>query len=94
MYYIRWEERIKIGTSSRPAQRLAAIWHQELLAFERGGRTLERQRHEQFADLREGGEWFRADPILLAHIASIGRGIPPWDAYARWVAEALRACVS
>ena len=94
VYYLRWDRRIKIGTSSRPRQRLAAIWHHELLAFERGGRAREQERHRQFADLREGGEWFRADPVLLDHVAEIAGDVPPWDAFARWTADALRATVS
>jgi len=55
VYYLRYADRVKIGTSTNPRQRLAAIWHDELLAFERGGRALERERHRQFAELREGG---------------------------------------
>ncbi|MBF4562725.1 GIY-YIG nuclease family protein [Microbacterium sp. VKM Ac-2870] len=94
VYYLRWEQRIKIGTTRQPRQRLAAIWHQELLAFEPGGRTLERARHEQFAHLRAGGEWFRADPELRAHAAAIAGDVPPWHRYARWVADALRGAVS
>jgi hypothetical protein len=90
VYYLRWRDRIKIGTSSNPRQRLAAIWHETLLAFEPGGRTLERRRHQQFAELREGGEWFRADPALLAHIATLPGAADPWGAYARWVSAALR----
>ncbi|MBP1079019.1 hypothetical protein JOD63_002987 [Microbacterium terrae] len=91
VYYLRWEQRVKIGTSSQPRQRLAAIWHQELLAFERGGRMLERERHAQFADLREGGEWFRADPVLLAHARALAGDRDPWHSYARWLAEAFRS---
>ena len=94
VYYIRWNERIKIGTSAHPAQRLAAIWHHELMAFELGGRARERLRHEQFAALREGGEWFRADPVLLAHIQAIAGDTPPWHRYARWMADALGRIVS
>ncbi len=94
VYYLRWEGRMKIGTSANPRQRLAAIWHQELLAFERGGRTLERSRHEQFAHLRESGEWFRAEPELMEHVARLSAGTPPWDSYARWMADALRRNVS
>lgn len=89
VYYVRWRERVKIGTSAQPRQRLAAIMHEELLAFERGDRALERARHARFAHLREGGEWFTAAPELLAHAASLARGVPPWDRYARWVAESL-----
>jgi len=90
VYYLRWRERIKIGTSHRPRQRLAAIRHEELLAFERGGRSLEQQRHREFADLREGGEWFRADAALRHHVADLAGDVSPWDRYARWVSEAYR----
>ncbi|MCT9819524.1 GIY-YIG nuclease family protein [Microbacterium sp. W1N] len=90
VYYIRWGDRVKIGTSRQPRRRLAVLWHEELLAFERGGRMLERRRHLEFAELRLGGEWFAADPRLLAHIAEVGGGADPWPAYARWFADALR----
>ncbi|MEZ3160617.1 GIY-YIG nuclease family protein [Microbacterium sp. BWT-B31] len=90
VYYLRFAERVKIGTSSQPRMRLAAIRHEKLLAFERGGRGLERARHAQFAHLREGGEWFTADAALLAHAQALASGADPWDAYARWFSEALR----
>lgn len=93
VYYLRWADRIKIGTTHRPRQRLAAIMHEELLAFEPGARDVEQRRHREFADLREGGEWFTAAPPLLAHIATLGGEppVPPWHAYARWVAQAYGA---
>lgn len=91
VYYLRYAERVKIGTSTNPRQRLGAIWHDELLAFERGDRTVERARHAQFAELREGGEWFRAAPALLAHATALAGGVDPWHRYARWLSDALRA---
>lgn len=90
VYYIRQGERIKIGTSRSPRQRLAQLWHERLLAFEPGGRDVEHARHESFAALRVGGEWFRAEPELLAHIAALEPADDPWDDYARWVSAALR----
>lgn len=94
VYYLRWHDRIKIGTSSQPRRRVAAIRHEELLAFEPGDRVVERARHAQFAHLREGGEWFRADAELVAHANRLAAGGSPWEHYARWVAEALRRTVS
>lgn len=94
VYYLRWHDRIKIGTSAQPRRRLAAIVHEELLAFEHGDRTVERARHAQFAELREGGEWFRATDDLLRHTTMLAAGTPPWHAYARWMADALRRNVS
>lgn len=89
VYYLRYADRIKIGTSARPRRRLSAIRHEELLAFELGGRALEQQRHREFADLREGGEWFHAAPDLRSHIAALECD-DPWRSYARWVSAALR----
>lgn len=90
VYYLRHGDRVKIGTTASPKQRFQAIWHEQLLAFERGDRTLERRRHEQFAaDRFEGSEWFRMSPELAAHVASVAAGVAdPWDRYARWVSEA------
>lgn len=90
VYYLRCGERIKIGTSANPRRRLAAIWHDELLAFERGDRRLERRRHEQFAPERlDRTEWFRPSARLLAHVETARGGAEDvWDLHARWVSEA------
>ncbi|MCR2818435.1 GIY-YIG nuclease family protein [Microbacterium sp. zg.Y1090] len=90
VYYLRFDARVKIGTTWRPRQRLAAIRHEELLAFERGARALEQQRHREFGDIREGGEWFTLDESLAAHIAAVRAAGDPWTLYSRWLSEALR----
>lgn len=90
VYYLRFDQRVKIGTSRRPRQRLASIRHEELLAFEPGGRAVEQQRHREFAAIREGGEWFTLTDELRAHIGAIRREGDPWLLYARWVSRALR----
>lgn len=91
VYYIRFGERIKIGTSANPRQRLATLWHDEVLAFERGDRALEQRRHGKFAAHRLGrSEWFAAHDDLLAHIRIVAAGIDdPWALHARWRSEAL-----
>jgi hypothetical protein len=91
VYYLRHGDRVKIGTTSNPRQRFAAIWHEQLLAFELGDRRLEQRRHAQFASDRfDGSEWFRMSRPLRRHIASVARGTDdPWDRYARWVSEAI-----
>jgi len=91
VYYLRQGDRIKIGTTASPRQRFQAIWHEQVLAFERGDRHLERRRHQQFAEDRfAGSEWFRTTPRLEEHIALVAAGVSdPWELYARWVAEAL-----
>ncbi|HTL42617.1 MAG TPA: GIY-YIG nuclease family protein [Pseudolysinimonas sp.] len=91
VYYLRHGDRVKIGTTANPRQRFSAIWHEQVLAFERGDRRLERRRHEQFAaDRFTGSEWFRMSPQLTAHVASVAAGVAnPWELYARWRSEAL-----
>jgi len=91
VYYLRYGDRVKIGTTANPRQRFAAIWHEEVLAFERGDRALEQRRHAQFAaDRFAGSEWFTLSASLAEHIAIVAAGIDdPWQLYARWRSEAL-----
>jgi hypothetical protein len=91
VYYLRADDRIKIGTSANPRTRLAQLSFDELLAFERGTRTLEQRRHAQFAEHRFGrGEWFNAHPELLAHIDALRAGVDdPWNSYSLWVSQHL-----
>ena len=87
VYYIRYRDQIKIGTSVNPRLRLASLPHDEVLAFERGGRALEQRRHIQFAEYRfPGTEWFAVHDALLQHIADVAAGVEdPWTEYERWV---------
>lgn len=91
VYYIRYRDRIKIGTSTNPRQRFASLPIDELLAFERGDRLVEHRRHEQFAHLRLGtGEWFAPGDELLEHIAELAAGTDdPWSRYAAWMGREL-----
>jgi hypothetical protein len=91
VYYLRFRDRVKIGTSAQPRQRLRAIRHEELLAFERGDRGLERRRHSQFAADRLGeSEWFQHSDALAAHVAALREGVvDPWSLHARWMSEAI-----
>jgi hypothetical protein len=91
VYYLRYADRVKIGTTANPRQRLAAIRHDEVLAFERGDRTVERRRHDQFADERwPRTEWFRLSDAIAAHVAMLSAGADdPWMLLARWRSEAL-----
>lgn len=89
VYYVRFADRVKIGTSSQPRTRLSALRFEELLAFERGGRTLEQRRHREYASLRGTGEWFRLQEPLVEHVARLSAAGDPWTLYGRWVADAL-----
>jgi hypothetical protein len=96
VYYIRFGDRMKIGTSANPRQRLGTLRHDELLAFELGGRSVERARHARFARQRyDRTEWFALDGELRAHVAALAAGQPdPWELLARWRSEALALRVS
>ena len=90
VYYLRLDERVKIGTTFAPRQRFAALPHDEVLAFELGDRAVERRRHREFADDRLGtSEWFALSARLRAHTAALADGIDPWRHWARWVGAAI-----
>lgn len=76
VYYMRIGNRVKIGTSTNLASRLASINPEELLAVERGGVDKERGRHRQFATLRTHGEWFRFESPLTEHIERVRQANP------------------
>lgn len=73
IYYIKFGSRIKIGTTTNLVGRLKTIPHDTVLAVEPGGRTLEHQRHREFAAHRITGEWFAPAPELMSHIATLRR---------------------
>lgn len=73
VYYLRFGDRIKIGTTGNLPKRLASTPHDALLGVERGGYALERQRHVQFAEyrIRARSEWFHVHDALLVHIEGL-----------------------
>lgn len=94
VYYLRWADRIKIGTSTNLPGRLRSLYHDECLAVERGGIKVERQRHRQFEAARIPNqlEWFRATPELVSHINDMRRANgEPLTAAERWSKEVAHA---
>lgn len=71
VYFVRYRDRIKIGYSIDPRERIKAHPVDEILAVVPGGRAAERAFHVQWAHLRENGEWFRAEPELLEYARSL-----------------------
>lgn len=73
VYYVRFGDRVKIGTSTNLPSRLKSIYHDELVAVEPGNASLEHQRHKEFsADLIPGQrEWFTLTPRLAMHMANV-----------------------
>ncbi len=76
VYYIRFRDRIKIGTSSSILGRLSNLPYDEILAIEPGGHQLERLRHQQFHEARDHGEWFAVTDQLLDHCAMLRQHYP------------------
>lgn len=78
VYYIRFGNRVKIGTTANLAQRLAALPHDEILATEPGSYDLEKRRHQQLRASRiyANREWFHLTDEVRKHIASLPKGHP------------------
>jgi len=71
VYYIDLGEHIKIGFTTSLDRRLSALRvdREQLLAYEPGGRDLEKQRHREFKAERLGQrENFRKSERLMRHI--------------------------
>lgn len=73
VYFIGAGDRIKIGFSYRPTERLKDLQTShhltlELLATMPGSYQTEARLHKQFAHLKQKGEWFVARPELMALI--------------------------
>ena len=89
VYYLRYGDRVKIGTSANPRQRVAAIWHEDLLAFERGDRRA--RASPPRAVRRRAIRAHRVVPALRtaarAHRRRPRRRRGPWDRYTRWMSE-------
>lgn len=85
VYYIRFGDRIKIGTTKNLLNRLVAIPYDEVLAIEPGGFGLESLRHKDFGAHRINGEWFNNSPEILAHINLVravhGMPLAAWDSW-------------
>lgn len=88
VYYIRFGDRIKIGTSTNLPKRLTVLPYDELLAIEPGNVSREKARHREFAASLIPGqlEWFEATPALLAHAAALRQRFgPPMAAWRNWI---------
>jgi hypothetical protein len=71
VYYMRFSDLVKIGTTTDVATRRIAVPCQGVMAIEWGGRELEMQRHAEFVDSHKYREWFCLDARLGAHIAGV-----------------------
>lgn len=73
VYFIGMGDLIKIGTTTNLQRRVMglSLTMGHVLATEPGGYALEEKLHEKFTALREHGEWFRAEPELLAYVEEV-----------------------
>lgn len=82
VYYIRRDGLVKIGTTTRLAQRMNALRPDDILAIEPGDRVTETNRHKKFRrewlgrNHPDGTEWFRPSARLLRHTARLTRKYP------------------
>jgi len=91
VYYLALGNRVKIGTTTDLPGRMKAVPHEELVAFEFGSYTQERNRHQQFAHARITGEWFdRSDPELAAFIETLRADLEFPDDVSRSATRAVK----
>lgn len=81
VYYIRTGGRIKIGHSTRLAQRLAQYPPDtEVLYLLAGDKQMERAEHRRFnAYLADGREWFQDRPEVTGLIAAMAASNQGWE---------------
>lgn len=85
VYYVRFRDLVKIGTTRNMRSRITSLLHDELLAVEQGSYDLESRRHEQFAADRFQGEWFNHSKRLDQHIKHLRAGVTdPWAQVEFW----------
>lgn len=78
VYLVRGGDCIKIGTAKDVKKRLSGLQtgsplKLEMLTYFRGDTTVENALHQRFESLRSHGEWFRAEPPLLAFVEEMKR---------------------
>lgn len=78
VYYIRFRDVVKIGTTHTLKGRLSSLPWEEVLAIEPGDMQVERHRHKQFAKIRFMDEWFRDSRELADHIRRINFDNNEW----------------
>jgi hypothetical protein len=72
VYFIRFRDRIKIGTTTTLTGRLAQLPFDEILAVIPGSYDVESEWHHRYAGHREQGEWFNYTEGMLSTIRGLG----------------------
>ncbi|WP_353583630.1 GIY-YIG nuclease family protein [Mycobacterium sp. 360MFTsu5.1] len=63
--------RIAVAARRPFKRRIAEIQPEDCIGYEHGNRTIELQRHKQFAHLRVSGEWFELATDLVRHVNTL-----------------------
>lgn len=71
VYYFRLGDLVKIGTSVDVHQRRTQVPCQGVMAVEWGSFELETQRHGEFIDSHQWGEWYRLTAPVGQHIVDV-----------------------
>lgn len=73
VYFVKFGDRIKVGYSTDPRKRLSSVPHDERIGCVPGTLEDEAAWHDLLRDFRITGEWFRAEPEVLATIRRVVR---------------------
>jgi hypothetical protein len=65
VYFVQFSDRIKIGYTRNPDERMLAIPHDRVIAIISGTRADEKSLQSKFEHLHVTGEWFVASPELV-----------------------------
>lgn len=76
VYFVRLGSLVKIGWTGDMEQRMKAVPHEEILGTIPGTMADEKRCHKAFDHLCVKGEWFRAEPDLLAFVADVTKVEP------------------
>jgi hypothetical protein len=71
IYFIRFGDRVKIGYTTNPDQRMRDLPHDQVLGIMPGTRADEAAWHRLLIDFHVVGEWFRAEPDVIATLARV-----------------------
>lgn len=78
VYYLRFRDTLKIGTSINVKARVSGHPWEELLAVEPGDYKVESRRHREFAEHRVSGEWFDLNDTTTRMVDEIREASIDW----------------
>lgn len=71
VYFIQFGDRVKIGYTTKPAQRMQGLPHDRVIGMVPGTRDDEASWHRLLAPHHIVGEWFAAEPEVLAMLERV-----------------------